>query len=420
MHRLRLPLIIAAAALAAWWWLPGSDIERGALELGVRGSANPPFFIEAVGGRAGGWKLRTVNAKPRVDPAMMPTLVSLGDDPDGVFQSSPPSPLDLAVILKNFQRLGAKRAACATVLAWDAPDPISLAALDREMAAFERLAMAAPLGRGPLAEPMPPAFRRASISAAEIRGDASRIPMVNRVAIRDLILGADNTVAGFQWLESDRATRHIPLLARWDDRVVFAFPMIAAMERLGLEVAKIEIRLGQYLRLAPDGPVVPIDESGHLAIPPAAGAKPAAIPAADLIDAPDDLLDNESPRFPVLIDERAGTERVTREFTSYLPSLMAVIVGDAGLAEARSIRRLGGSAGLACLAVFCLLLCLACRLPAFSRLLAFMGLAALVTIAQTSAVSYGWWLPGLPALAALAVALVICQIPPLRRCLVVR
>jgi len=178
---------------------------------------------------------------------------------------------------------------------------------------------------------------------------------------------------------------------------------------------EIEIRLGQYIRLAPNGPVVPIDESGRLAIPPAAGGKVAAIPAAELIDAPDDLLDGGSPPFAMLIDERPGAETATHAFSRSLPAVMAVIAGDAGLAPAVSIRRIDGGTSLLCLAAFCMLVMIGSRLPAFSQSIAFIGLAAVAAIAQFSAVAVGWWLPGLPAVAALAVALLICHVPPLRR-----
>ena len=162
-----------ATAFLAWMWLPGTAIDRVAFTAVARGFANPPFFIAGNGSHASPWKLRTFAAKNLTDKRQAPVIVSLGDDPDGFFQSSPPSPIDLAVILSNFQRLGAHQAATAVVLAWESPDPIGLAALDKALSRFDSLVMAAPLARGAVPEQIPPAFRKASVPLETLRGDPS-------------------------------------------------------------------------------------------------------------------------------------------------------------------------------------------------------------------------------------------------------
>jgi len=405
-HRLFPPLVIAATALASWLILPGTGIERGLLDLCVRGFANPPFFITAEDGRMRGWKLRTVSSKPRVDPDHAPRLISLGDDPEGVFQTSPPSPIDLAVILSNFRRLGADHAAIAAVLAWDAPDPIGLTALERTLAGFDSLVMAAPLGRGAVAGPMPPAFRDTSIAATTIHGDTSRLPIVNRIPVTAVILGAENTRAGFQFLESERPSRFAPMLARWEDRVVFAFPLLAAMQGLGLQVDEIEVRLGESIRLGASGPVVPIDESGRLAMP-VPRRDFSAIPAADLIDAADDRFAGMPEIQLVLRDDRGGAEPATRAFSAAIPVAMAVISGDTGLDPPRRIMRTSMPVSLLLLAGYSVLLVLSLRLTEFPGILAFTGLAGIAVIAQFKLTVAGLWMPGLPAMLAWAAALAV-------------
>lgn len=400
------PLLIAGAALAAFLLLSGSKIERLALEWCVRGFANPPFFVEETG--KGVWLLRTVNVRPTLDPAHTPPLVSLGEDPDRVFQTSPPSPIDLAVILNNFRRLGADRAAIAAVLAWDAPDPIGLAALDRTLAGFESLVMAAPLGRGPVAGTMPQAFREASVPLTAIHGESGRLPIVNRVPLDHAILGGDNTWAGFQFLENTGgAARFPPLMARWEDRVVFAFPLLATMRELGVTPDELEIRPGEFLRLGTGGPVVPIDTFGRMTATPPSGRGLPAIPAADLIDAADDLFAETPEKPPVLRDDRAGAEAPTRAFSATFPAVMTVIASDAGLAPARAIRRRGAGADLVFLAIFCLPLALAGRMRPFARSVMLSCMAIALLSAQVGAVGAGIWLPGLPAMMAWCVALAI-------------
>ena len=252
--RLRLPLCAALAALAGWHFLPGTAIDRALFHLVARSQANPPFFISGNGSFTQPWQLRTIATVPRVDSGSAPLIVSLGDDAGAFFQSSPPSPIDMAVILNNFQRLGANQASIAAVLAWDAPDPIGLAALDKVLGRFDSLVMAAPLTRGAVAEPMPEAFRNASLPLSHAKGDITALPVVNRIPLTGVILGRENTRAGFQSIDYEAASRFPPLMARWDDRIVFAFPLLVALQRFDLPLEGMEIRPGEYPQTRTAGP----------------------------------------------------------------------------------------------------------------------------------------------------------------------
>jgi hypothetical protein len=407
--RFRVPLLAALAAVACWILLPGTALDRAAFALVARGFANPPFFIAGEGSRMNPWKLRTFTSKPRVDPKRAPLIVALGDDMEGVFQTSPPSPIDLAVILSNFQRLGAKKAATAAVLAWDAPDPIGLAALDKTLGRFDSLVMAAPLGRGTIAEPMPPAFRNASIPATSVQGDITSLPLVNRVPLRGVILGGENTQAGFQTLDSIRDDRFPPLLARWEDRVVLAFPLVAAMQGLDLPLTGLEIRLGEYLKLSSKGPVVPIDRFGRLVSRPGHVTPFAEIPAAALIDGGDDLFPKQAPQPVILRDDQSAADSSTRAFSKQLAANIAAIASDTGLAPARVFRRFTVSQEIVLLALLIAALKLISLLPVFPRNIAFLLLAGFCLTAQ--AVTSTVWLPIIPALAAITVAFVVCRFP---------
>lgn len=407
--RFRVPLLAALAASACWLLLPGTSIDRAAFALTARGFANPPFFITGEGSRKSPWKLRTFTSKPRLDAKRAPLIVALGDDVEGVFQTSPPSPIDMAVILSNFQRLGAKKAATAAVLAWDAPDPIGLAALDKTLGRFDSLVMAAPLGRGANPEPMPPAFRNASVSTNVARGDITSLPVVNRVPLRGVILGGENSLAGFQTLDSERGSRFIPLLARWDDRVVLAFPLLVAMQQLDLPLDGIEVRLGEYLKLGPQGPVVPLDRFGRLAAPLGHVSPFAEIPAAALIDGGDDLFPKQAPQPVILRDDQSAADSSTRAFSKQLAANIAAIASDTGLAPARVFRRFTVSQEIVLLALLIAALKLASLLPVFPRDIAFLLLAGFCLTAQ--AVTSTVWLPIIPALAAITVAFVVCRFP---------
>jgi hypothetical protein len=408
LHRFRLPLAAIATALAAWFILPGSSIDRFFFTSAVRGFANPPFFISGAGSHAEPWKLRTFIWRNRLNPDESPPIVVLDDDAEGFFQSSPPSPIDLAVILTNFQRLGASSAACAAVLDWESPDPIGLAALDQALARFDSLVMTAPLTRAAVPEHLPPSFRRASLPLSSAEGDTSLLPVVNRIPLPGVILGGDKTLAGFQTIDSAPAGRYPPLIARWDDRLVFAFPVLTALQRLGLAPDALEIRLGKYLKLGPNGPTVPIDSFGRLAVP----AKPLPphieIPAADLIDASPGVFPASAPAPVILADHRSAAEPATRAFSRNLPFVIATIASDGGLTPPRGFQRLKPTTEILGLLALTMIFWAFAKLPPFSRTLAWFVCAGLLLAALFLATTLAsLWLPALPALASLGVVVLI-------------
>lgn len=408
----------AVAALACWTGLPGTAIDRLAFTSVARGFANPPFFITGNGSHASPWNLRTFAAEKRTDSSQSPVIVSLGEDRDGFFQSSPPSPIDLAVILSNFQRLGARKAATGMVLAWDSPDPIGLLALDKTIARFDSLVMAAPLSRGAIPEAMPPAFRRASIPLESVRGDPSALPLVNRIPLTGVILGSDNTMAGFQFLDSEPASKYVPLLARWDDRVVFAMPLLCVLERYDLPVGGMIIRLGESIQLGAQGPLVPIDRYGRFVMPVKSLAPYAVIPAESMIDGGDTLIPPQALKPLVLRDDRSAAEPATRAFSKKLPALIAALASTTAQARARDVPRLHSNLEICVLLLLVLVLTASCSLAAFPRNIGFL-VFAIATLAA-SYLAFGianvWW-PCLPALSAISVACflsAIIRVPPAR------
>jgi hypothetical protein len=411
-HRTRVIAGAALIALICWRLLPGTELDKAAFSLAARSFANPPFFISGFGSHETPWNLRTFSSASRSDSREAPLIVSLGDDPAGVFQSSPPSPVDLAVILNNFQRLGAKKAATAAVLAWDEPDPIGLAALDLAIGRFESLVMVAPLSRGVVPEQMPAAFRRTSVPVSAVLGDASLLPVVNRIPLNGVILGGKNTSAGFQLLDSEPLTAKAPLLARWEDRIVFAFPLVVMLQRLALPVDQLEIHPGGFLKFGKKGPIIPIDLYGRLDAPIKNQRPYAIVSAEELIDGNDSLFPKHAPDPAILRDDRSGTEPATRDFSVRLPSLIAAIASDAGLARARDYPRPRAIWEFVLLGTLCALIWCVTGLAAYPRRIVFALLAGAIISLQLAFIGIAEiWLPGLAALAALAGACAISYWP---------
>ena len=426
-HPRLLVFVVAAGAGAAGWYLaPVTGVERLAFSAVMGGYATPRFFLSGKGSHDDPWSVRTLSVKPRIDSRKAPVVVSIGDDPGGVFQSSPPSPVDLAVVLKNLQRLGARQAAIAAVMAWEKPDPVSLKGLEIVLNDFQMVIHAAPLARGTVRQPLPPALRRASLAAESIRGDVSKLPIVNRVAVPDVIFSGERALAGFTLLDdADAGNGALPLLARWEeeDRVVLAFPLLAVLARYDLPVAGIRVKLGEFLQLGPSGPVVPIDSDGRMALPPKPLAARADVSAEALIDGTPAIFP-ASPGLIVLRDDQSAAPRATREFSANLASVIASIGSDAGLGPACAYRRLTAAWELSLLMAGAGLLALFAGGSGFQRLLGCGVLAAVCAAAQWLAVGLAQtWLPGIPLLIAIlagaAAMLLLGEEPVLVKSLVV-
>ena len=397
--RLLLPL---AAGLLVWKILPGGALDRWWFETTVRGFINPPWFLDGQGSREDPWSLRAASPRLSASRAPAPPTVSLGDDEDGIFQSSPPGPVDMSLILRNLHRLGADTAALATILAWPEPDMISLTALEISMQPFERILTTAPLSRGAVPAPLPPAFRRASLPFPKDNPAAATLPAINRSAIPDAILGGENALAGFCWLETEPEDLPQPLLARWQDRVVLSFPVLVALERFKLPVEGVRWLPGRALLLSEHGPVVPLDEHGRLPIPPPGIDPPSFIPVAELIDGEDGLLPADTPSPWLLVDQQSAADPALRRFGEQLPAWLDAIQREAGLAPARRFARPGPILEISLLTLLAGLALLARFAPPLGCRVLWSVLAALAWGAQWAAAAAGGWVSCAPAWACLA------------------
>ncbi len=342
----------------------------------------------------------SATAKP--DQRQAPVIVSLGDDLEQYFQTSPPSPIDLAVIFSNFHRLGAKKAATAAVLAWEAPDPIGLVALERALGAFDSLVMAAPLSRAVVSSPLPAPFRRASLPLTAVAGDYSILPVVNRIPLPGVILGGENSLAGFSVLESEPITAAPPLLARWGDRVVFSFTLLTVFQRSNIPLDEVEIQLGEYIKLSPTGPIVPINQSGRLNMPVKALAPYKEISAEALIDGGDGLFPKDAPDPVILRDDQSNSEPATQAFSKNLSAMVAAMASNEAYSQTNEYPRLSPEWEIGLLGLTLILLFLILRLVNFGHRAGLLALSGLVLTAQFLCVGIASvWLPGIPALAAI-------------------
>ena len=399
------PIICALAAMLAWEFLPGTFIDRGLFSLTARTFAEAPFITSGNGEPDSPHTLRTLyrQATPPSDP--LPDI-AITDDSDRVFQTSPPSPVDIAIILKNLRRLGRDSVAIGMPLVWPEPDVISLMALDQQLDALPTVVTAAPLSRSPIPSPIPPAFRRASLAVSEIHGNSRDLPIVNRVSLPDVVLGNTTSLAGFTALESEPDGALPYLLARWDDRVVFSFQLLAALAERKVSPLKIEIRLGEYISLGADGPFIPIDDFGRLAFAPPSSNSSASIPAESLIDAPGDFLTERRAGTVLIRNGMSAADVSSLRFSEALVPTVSLLADPSGTSTSRAFNRIPWLAELLLIASLISLLYGLGNFPKTSDRRALAVLAGVFVILHFILVpATGTWLPSLPALAAILTAI---------------
>lgn len=334
--------VVIPVTLVSGGIVPGSKLDRMMFRWMAEVVHDRPMWVDGFGDRDAPWSLRaaTMEDMDLVDYA--PTVVWVGDDPEGVFQSSPPSPVDYAVMFSNMRRIGVQHAACAVVLAWEEPDVIGLMALEKAMGEFDSMVVSSPVTRGAVAETMPQAYRRASLPVSAVSGDVKQIPMINRIPVPDVVLGAEKTWAGFSVVESEPDGGYPFVCARWDDRVVLSFALCVVVRRLGVPMDAVKIRLGESVSIGRSGPIFPIDESGRMRVAPKEMAAAMERPAEGLIDAWDGWLPLYGVEPVILADRRGLADEEVKRFSSHLAGTVAAITGEAGLTAPKTYARLHG------------------------------------------------------------------------------
>ncbi len=396
-------LAAVGVALAVQTVLVRTEGERAVFSVVARGFARPPLFVDGDGSDEKPFGLRVRAALPKIDRAKAPVVVSIGDDPDGVFQDSPPSPTDIAIVLRNLHRLGAENAAIAAVLAWQEPDLTAFKALEIALGKFNMVVHAAPLARHTLRQEMPEAFARAALPPQALTGDVSRLPIVNRVAVADVVFAPDKGLAGFSTLDNAELKGRVPMLARWEEdpdrRVVVAFPLLAVLARYELPVGGIKVRLGEAIELGPNGPLVPIDDDGCLALPPKRVGSRADVAAEAMIQGEKGIFPDD-PGLIVLRDDQSWASAATRRFSGDLSSIMASIASDGGLVPAAIYHRVSVGATLVMAGFLLAGMSLACGLGRFGNNVAFGLLLGYVVVIQLLAFGLACsWVPGAAAAA---------------------
>ena len=271
------------------------------------------IILDGNGSQKSPWTRRKSVPPPVQTP---PRVLNIDDDPEGYFSTSPLAPIDHSLIFAGLSEAGHKVLGVGHLMAWDDPEPLAMEALRKQLDRFDAAVLALPLARGANPEPVATPFLRWSVPESEVQGKVSALPQVNRIAVPNAEQGGAKSLAGFSLLEneSDPGADKQPLLARWDDRIVFAFPLAVEIAAEGLTPADVMIEIGKEIRLGPAGQVIGIDEFGRGSVVP--GVEAIEIPAKRMVsEGP------ESPKSKPLLtrDIRAGLSDADKAWSDQLP-----------------------------------------------------------------------------------------------------
>lgn len=218
-------------------------------------------------------------------------MLEITDDPDQVYESTPPSPLDYAVMLHTLKEKGAENIILTTRMSWDGDSGLSADALSIKLSAFNRATIALPLTRGSTAQELPNILRQSVIPFSNIRGNIRLIPVVNQVALPAVLAGNKNVYAGFSKIESTpESSDFLPMICHWENEgLIPSLELLALMNAHSVTPAEVLVRSGRHIRLGIEGPVVPINSYGEILLPemrPHQLHKIPTIKAEDLITRP--------------------------------------------------------------------------------------------------------------------------------------
>ena len=192
-------------------------------------------------------------------------IIHITDDPDHIFEHTPPSPLDYAVLMESLRNRGYNHVVLASRMTWDDEPGLEANGLSGRLALFQSSVIAIPVTRGATAQPLPDALQRALIPFSKVKGNYKLIPIVNQVSLPAHAGGGAQTLAGFDKIESSPASEgNIPLLAHWVGQgLIPSLELLSVMTAHDVSPSELFVHSGKYIRLGKNGPVIALDAYGQ-------------------------------------------------------------------------------------------------------------------------------------------------------------
>lgn len=206
------------------------------------------------------------------------------DDPEArVFGSWPLGPVDYSILIDNLGKNDPRVIAVEPVLGWiGGVDDLRMSSLrnvllrtdpEFEGGGTARVLLGAELQMNPSGKPIGAGALSLFPEIKNVEGDRSRLPEFTRAgAFPEPALTAISQQLGFTRIDLGDADAErkqdsltVPMLARFGDRVVPSFILLAMVLEAGVDVDSVEVVLGDVIRIGGErGLEIPIDRAGRL------------------------------------------------------------------------------------------------------------------------------------------------------------
>lgn len=234
-----------------------------------------------------------------------------------------------ALLLRRLRQGGAGYAAVSSPFDWvSMPGDLERATLRSEVEAF---AFAGFGLRGELAAgavPVPGGMESFAFDAAQVKGDCSRLPSINRLLPTMLCRGdfLFPVPWGVDWVANDERFFEesgkgwsMPLLVRWNGCVYPTLPLRLVLARSGTAPADVQVEVGKRLRVG--GSEWPLDGCGRIPLPKKTDGRQVSL--NDVLKEPGD---HEGGRAGVVVVEERTLE--TRSHAALMADTLSALMAE--------------------------------------------------------------------------------------------
>ena len=199
----------------------------------------------------------------QASPVSEMDFVLITDDPAEIFEETPPSAIDFALLLSTLRKAGAENVSVDYPLSWTAADPIETGLLELELERLRFSALAFPVSRSSEGTSLPEQWLASTLKVEDFPQLPPSLPVVNRLAVEPTTFGSQSTLLGFTRIESELHDVQLPyLLARWDDRILLSSLLTSLLLENNLSINDLRISRDS-ITLEPINQFISIDRYGR-------------------------------------------------------------------------------------------------------------------------------------------------------------
>ena len=244
------------------------------------------------------------------------TSYAIDSETANILGSPDLSPANWTFLINSIREAGTKHLVITQSLSWENADELALRAIQHELSQLDSFVAGINLQRGPISQEFP-SYLEGSVIPSPEGATLDKIPAINQIGSHPSI---EAPIYGFTQLENiqpdeESGTIKLPLLARWNDKLLPSLELASLMARSETPPEQVLHHPGKSLTLMGQSLIIiPIDETGRTSIP-LKQLKP--LSSAKILESPD-----ETPPIVALVSENSSIQHQQLPFSiQYLHSL---------------------------------------------------------------------------------------------------